>query len=135
VTNRTSERYACANGSPGRARRFCVATLRRSFGDDTRSEVIADAELIVSELITNAIDAHCGEAQLTLTVDDDTVRIEVEDDGTGLPHLADARPTDLRGRGLVIVAALSTRWGYEKLTRGKLVWAELAARSIALTSA
>jgi signal transduction histidine kinase len=97
--------------------------------------VIADAELIVSELITNAIDAHCGNAQLTLTVDDDTVRIEVEDDATGLPHLRKARPTDRRGRGLAIVAALSSRWGYDKLSGGKRVWAELAARRIALTSA
>jgi signal transduction histidine kinase len=97
--------------------------------------VVDDAELIVSELVTNAIDADCGGAQLTVTVEAGVVRIEVEDDASGLPQPADAGSNDERGRGLAIVAALSTRWGYERLGRGKRVWAELAARQGSLSPA
>jgi anti-sigma regulatory factor (Ser/Thr protein kinase) len=129
VRSRTTERYACGKGSPSHARRFCSDVLQRALGDNSHSrEVIDDAELIVSELVTNAIDADCGGAELTVTVEDGRVRIEVDDDAHGLPQPAPARPSDDRGRGLAIVAALSTRWGYEKKARGKLVWAELSAR-------
>jgi signal transduction histidine kinase len=134
VTNPTSERYECAKGSPGRARRFCSDVLRRSLGDNARSrEVIDDAELVVSELMTNAIDADCGDAQLTVTVGTDGgVLIEVEDDAHGLPRQAVVASSSERGRGLALVAALSTRWGYEKKARGKRVWVELPARRTAL---
>jgi two-component sensor histidine kinase len=111
--------------------------LRRSLGDNSRSrEVIDDAELVVSELMTNAIDADCGDAELTVTVaTDGAVRIEVEDDALGLPQEAVVPLSAPRGRGLALVAALSTRWGYEKKPRGKRVWAELPARRAALSSA
>jgi anti-sigma regulatory factor (Ser/Thr protein kinase) len=137
VTNPTSERYECVKGSPGRARRFCSDVLRRSLGDNSRSrEVIDDAELVVSELVTNAIDAECSDARLTVTVETDGgVRIEVEDDARGLPRHAVVSSSVERGRGLTLVAALSTRWGYEKLARGKRVWAELPARRGALSPA
>jgi anti-sigma regulatory factor (Ser/Thr protein kinase) len=137
VTNRTSERYECDKGSPGRARRFCSEVLRRALGDNSRSrQVIDDAELVVSELITNAIDADCGGAELTVTVaTDGAVRIEVVDDALGLPQEAVVPSSAQRGRGLALVAALSTRWGYEKRLRGKRVWAELPARRAGLTSA
>jgi anti-sigma regulatory factor (Ser/Thr protein kinase) len=137
VTNRTSEHYECGKGSPGRARRFCREVLRRSLGDDSRSrEVIDDAELVVSELMTNAIDADCGDAELTVTVaTDGAVRIEVEDDALGLPQEAVVPSIAQRGRGLALVAALSIRWGYEEKRRGKRVWAELPARRAALSPA
>lgn len=137
MSKRTSERYECVKGSPARARRFCSDVLRRSLGDNSRSrEVIDDAELIVSELVTNAIDAKCGDARLTVTVETDgAVRIEVEDDAGGIPRRGVVDASVERGRGLALVAALSSRWGYEKQSRGKRVWAELAARRGALSPA
>ena len=63
------------------------------------------------------------------------MRIEVVDDALGLPQAAVVPASAQRGRGLALVAALSSRWGYEKKPRGKRVWAELPARRAGLTSA
>ncbi len=84
------------------------------------------AELITSELLTNAV-VHVG-ARCTLAVGvrRDVIRIEVIDHS---PHMA-SPPTGTEdsehGRGLFIVAALSTAWGIDPMPQGKAVWAELA---------
>lgn len=88
--------------------------------------LIADAEIIVSELITNAINADCELAELKLSARSDCVRIEVHDDGVGMPELQSPGIADRHGRGLLIVAALATDWGVERAPEGKRVWAELA---------
>lgn len=66
---------------------------------------------------------------------DGAVRVEVEDDALGLPQPAVVPSSSQRGRGLALVAALSTRWGYEQKPQGKRVWAELPARRPALSPA
>lgn len=90
--------------------------------------VIADAEIIVSELLTNAINAQCDLAELRLSARQDCVRIEVHDDGTGMPELQYPGIADQHGRGLLIVSALASKWGVEPSSDGKRVWAELAFR-------
>jgi len=90
--------------------------------------VIADAEIIVSELLTNAINAQCRLAELRLSARHDCVRIEVHDDGVGMPELQNPGIADQHGRGLLIVSALATNWGVERSSGGKRVWAELAFR-------
>lgn len=89
-------------------------------------DVIANAEMIVSELLTNAVNARCSGTEVMLSARDGRVRIEVHDDADGLPELQQPAITDQRGRGLLIVSALSTDWGVECSARGKRVWAELA---------
>jgi anti-sigma regulatory factor (Ser/Thr protein kinase) len=92
----------------------------------------ADAELIVSELITNAIDASVvlpepPPVALRLLVTTTSLMIEAWDHS---PLDLEPRPTaadDECGRGLTVVAALSTRWGCERTGyRHKVVWAEIA---------
>ncbi|MFD7485334.1 ATP-binding protein [Streptomyces mirabilis] len=89
--------------------------------------------LLVAELAANAV-TH-GRVQgrgfrLTLTVEvSDTLRIEVTDPRGDRPPLAgrSASPIDERGRGMLLVEALATRWGTEPWPpSGKVVWAEIA---------
>ena len=84
------------------------------------------AQLVVSELVTNAITHAASDCQLRLLRSTTTVRVEVVDGGAGTP---DPGPSDLvgeSGRGMHIVTVLSRAWGTEELAQGgKVVWAEL----------
>ncbi|MGY0490826.1 SpoIIE family protein phosphatase [Streptomyces sp. WG-D5] len=91
---------------------------------------IADtAELIVSELVGNAVrHARGGPVQLRL-VRSGTLLCEVEDTEHALPMLLNAGPGDEFGRGLRVVARLSRAWGASRTAQGKTVWFELTASS------
>ena len=106
----------------GRARRFTTAAL-----SDAPADVVEDARLVVTELVTNAL-LH-GEAPVSVRalVLDGVYRLEVEDAGRQLP-LVPARSEDaMTGRGLALVSALASRWGVEPGEHGgKVVYAELA---------
>ncbi|WP_432000520.1 SpoIIE family protein phosphatase [Streptomyces sioyaensis] len=80
-------------------------------------------ELVVSELVTNAIRYAVGSVQLRLTRDRILV-CEVSDGSNSQPRLCRARSTDEGGRGLFLVAQLTTRWGCRYGPRGKTIWAE-----------
>lgn len=87
--------------------------------------ISADAQLVVSELVTNAV-VHAGVAlELRLTFGD-TLRLEVVDPATATPQPRSAEPTDTSGRGLAVVAALSVAWGITPHPAGQVVWAELS---------
>ncbi|MFF3940655.1 SpoIIE family protein phosphatase [Streptomyces phaeofaciens] len=80
-------------------------------------------ELIVSELVTNAI-LH-GEPPVRLRlIHDRTLICEVTDAGSTAPHMRRARTFDEGGRGLLLVAQLSRRWGTRPHPQGKTIWAE-----------
>ncbi|MEU6368677.1 SpoIIE family protein phosphatase [Streptomyces sp. NPDC046931] len=82
------------------------------------------AELVVSELVTNAI--RYGSPPVHLRLIRDTALIcEVGDASSTAPHLRRARLSDEGGRGLLIVAQLSRRWGSRHTRFGKTIWAEL----------
>lgn len=83
------------------------------------------AELVVSELVTNAIRYGGDPVQLRL-IREDTLICEVSDGGSTAPHLRRARMFDEGGRGLFIVAQLAERWGTRQRPGGKTIWAELA---------
>ncbi|MEU6602840.1 ATP-binding SpoIIE family protein phosphatase [Streptomyces flaveolus] len=80
-------------------------------------------ELIVSELVTNAIRYAGGSVGLRL-IHDTTLICEVTDPSNTQPRLRRARTTDEGGRGLFLVAQLSSRWGSRYGRSGKTVWAE-----------
>ncbi|MFF8399736.1 SpoIIE family protein phosphatase [Streptomyces sp. NPDC016172] len=80
-------------------------------------------ELIVSELVTNAIRHAEPPVQLRL-IHDTTLICEVSDGGTTAPHLRRARTYDEGGRGLLLVAQLTERWGTRQSATGKTIWAE-----------
>lgn len=95
-------------------------------------ELIADVQIVVSELTTNAVDASAALAErppvrLVLAMTSSSVVVEVWDQSPLDPELHEPGENDECGRGLTLVAALSTRWGFERTGyRRKVVWAECA---------
>ncbi|MFE9970061.1 SpoIIE family protein phosphatase [Streptomyces hirsutus] len=86
---------------------------------------VANVELMVGELVTNAVrHAHARPVALRL-VRGDTLLCEVEDDDHELPTLLSAGPTDESGRGLRVVSRLAREWGTSRTGSGKSVWFEL----------
>ncbi|MGW3956550.1 SpoIIE family protein phosphatase [Streptomyces sp. NPDC004752] len=81
-------------------------------------------ELVISELVTNAL--RYGKPPVQLRLIRDTVLIcEVSDTSSTAPHLQRARTFDEGGRGLLIVAQLTRRWGSRQTPTGKTIWAEI----------
>ncbi|MFJ3982305.1 SpoIIE family protein phosphatase [Streptomyces fungicidicus] len=105
----------------GRAR----AVVREQLHEWGLPKLADGAELMVSELVTNAVrHAHARPVALRL-VRGDTLLCEVEDDDHELPTLIDARPADESGRGLRVVSTLARQWGANRTAAGKSVWFEL----------
>ncbi|WP_326812644.1 SpoIIE family protein phosphatase [Streptomyces scopuliridis] len=88
-------------------------------------ELTFTTELVISELFTNAILHAEGPVQLRL-IRDRALTCEVSDTSTTAPHLRRARVYDEGGRGLLLVAQLTDRWGTRQIPSGKAIWAELA---------
>ncbi|WP_062206772.1 SpoIIE family protein phosphatase [Streptomyces sp. NBRC 109706] len=89
------------------------------------AEAAFTTELVVSELVTNAIRHADGPIQLRLIRERGLI-CEVSDSTSTSPHLRRARAFDESGRGLFIVARLTERWGTRHRAGGKTIWAELA---------
>jgi serine phosphatase RsbU (regulator of sigma subunit)/anti-sigma regulatory factor (Ser/Thr protein kinase) len=104
------------------ARRFTVSEL-----SGLPEGVVSDAELVVAELVTNAVLHGAPPVTVRLYRHGDGVRVEVQDQGPRPPlRIRDAGEA-MTGRGLALVAALSRAWGAEQQDPGKVVWAELPA--------
>jgi hypothetical protein len=103
-----------------RARRF----VRSSLAGEP-AHLISNAELVVSELVTNA-SLHAEPPIVVRLFLQGGVRIEIEDHGPGLPILSRPNVDSMTGRGLSLVDAVTSRWGVEPASLGrKVVWAEL----------
>ncbi|MFI6354620.1 ATP-binding protein [Streptomyces sp. NPDC050743] len=81
-------------------------------------------QLIVSELVTNAVRHSTGPIGLRL-IQHQALTCEVFDADVSCPRLRHPRPTDENGRGLFLVSQLSARWGTRPVSEGKVVWAEI----------
>jgi serine phosphatase RsbU (regulator of sigma subunit)/anti-sigma regulatory factor (Ser/Thr protein kinase) len=107
-----------------RARRL----VRRQLADWGLPAVAGTAELLVSEIVTNAVrHAPGGPVELRL-VRADALLCEVTDTGQELPVLLDAGPADEAGRGLAVLSRLAHAWGTSRSRGtgpGKTVWFEL----------
>ncbi|MEU4090876.1 SpoIIE family protein phosphatase [Streptomyces sp. NPDC026673] len=86
-------------------------------------ELRTTTELVVSELVTNAIRHASGPIRLRL-IRQSVFICEVYDGSNTVPRLRHARTTDEGGRGLFLVAQLTRRWGTRYTADGKLIWAE-----------
>ncbi|MFD9463061.1 SpoIIE family protein phosphatase [Streptomyces sp. NPDC060027] len=86
-------------------------------------ELVTTTELIVSELVTNAIRYAEPPIRLRL-LRDSRLTCEVADASSSAPRLRHARSTDEGGRGLFLVAQLTHRWGARHTPEGKIIWAE-----------
>ncbi|MEU1530784.1 SpoIIE family protein phosphatase [Streptomyces fagopyri] len=106
--------------SVGRAREYARTQLT---GWDLEP-LVDTTELLVSELVTNALRYGEGEIRLRLLLDR-TLVCEVWDAGLVQPRRRRARDTDEGGRGLQLVGLLSAAWGSRRTPRGKTVWFEL----------
>ncbi|MEU6775034.1 SpoIIE family protein phosphatase [Streptomyces sp. NPDC046759] len=82
-------------------------------------------ELIVSELVTNAITHACGPISLRL-IHERALICEVSDASNTSPHLRRAHSTDEGGRGLFLIAQVAQRWGTRYTATGKTIWTEQA---------
>jgi len=105
------------------ARRVATAQLEEWGLDD----FVFVTELVVSELVTNALRYGAEPVQLRL-IYDRTLICEVSDGNSTSPHLRRARIFDEGGRGLLLVAQLTTNWGTRHTATGKTIWTEQALR-------
>ncbi|MGW1874519.1 SpoIIE family protein phosphatase [Streptomyces sp. NPDC001975] len=106
--------------SVGRAREYARGQLI-TWGLEP---LVDTTELLVSELVTNALRYGEGEIRVRLLLDR-TLVCEVWDSGLVQPRRRRARDTDEGGRGLQLVGLLSAAWGSRRTPRGKTVWFEL----------
>ncbi|GGN51961.1 hypothetical protein GCM10012285_42550 [Streptomyces kronopolitis] len=107
----------------GEARRAAAARL----AEWDLEELGFSTELIVSELVTNAIRHATGPISLRM-IRARALICEVSDTGSTAPHLRHARTTDEGGRGLFLIARVAQRWGTRHTSQGKIIWAELPLR-------
>ncbi|WP_197085238.1 SpoIIE family protein phosphatase [Saccharothrix sp. ST-888] len=101
------------------------AAATRKLGDWGLEEVAFAAELLLSELVTNAIRYGAEPIRVRL-IHDRTLICEVSDASSTVPHLRHAASTDEGGRGLFLVAQLAQSWGTRYTAGGKVIWAECA---------
>jgi serine phosphatase RsbU (regulator of sigma subunit)/anti-sigma regulatory factor (Ser/Thr protein kinase) len=115
-----------------------VADARTLATDQLRAWGLARAEstteLVVSELVTNAIRHGAPPIQLRL-IRDDMLVCEVTDASSTAPHLKRSRTLDEDGRGLLLVCELTQSWGTRQTTSGKTIWCQQVLSDPLLESA
>lgn len=89
-----------------------------------QEDVLDTAELLVSELATNALLHSASRFRVTLSAAHGVLRCEVEDAGRRTPRVLDAGSSE-SGRGMFLVNALARRWGCHQDGERKTVWFEL----------
>jgi hypothetical protein len=116
-----------AHGVPAARARAAVRRMLDAWGLSQHAD---DVLLVTTELIENVAQHTDDGCELRLAVLPDAILVEVSDADPRLPVMRAHDPRRLGGRGLIIVAAIARRWGFEPTSRdghvGKVVWAELA---------
>lgn len=107
--------------APRQAREFSSEVLHE-WGLDDQVDLVM---LLVSELVTNSVRYTSGDITLRLRKDESGLYVEVLDGDDHLPRIE--RPEELgeRGRGLLLINALSQEWGAQTHDHGKSVWLRL----------
>lgn len=121
--------FASLPSTPRWARALARDTLRGWALED----VVDTVELLLSELVTNAVKAGepDGVVRVWIRATCDRVRIEVADGCAGRPHVDDPGPDTEGGRGLLLVSSISADWGSYPVpfpsgrATGKVVWCEI----------
>ncbi|MDT4926831.1 MAG: hypothetical protein QOG01_4544 [Pseudonocardiales bacterium] len=121
----TQREFAGDATSPAAARTFAKAALTDLLDRSVPPVLCDDLELIVSELVTNAVRAGSPTVVVSVGTQDGRILVRVTDEAEGWPEQREATTHDIGGRGLPLVSALSETWGVRKADTGKVVWAEL----------
>jgi serine phosphatase RsbU (regulator of sigma subunit)/anti-sigma regulatory factor (Ser/Thr protein kinase) len=87
-------------------------------------DLIDSSELLVSELVTNAIKYAKGEVSLRLILEPDSLVCEVHDSSPALPRVLQVDKDAENGRGLHVVSQVAAKWGMRRTATGKVVWCE-----------
>jgi anti-sigma regulatory factor (Ser/Thr protein kinase) len=108
--------------TPAEARRWISATA----GEKLDDAVIVALHVIATELVANAIAHGRGHIELCFAIQDGRARIEVTDEATDcavvrIPPVADG----VGGRGLRLVEGYASRWGCQRFSDHKMVWADV----------
>jgi anti-sigma regulatory factor (Ser/Thr protein kinase) len=104
--------------SVGRARRFVAEQLAEIGVPDPGTA----AELVVSELVTNAMIHARTYITVRVLPAAESARVEVVDGSTAMPGLRVASPLSDSGRGLMLVEHFARAWGIDRTEAGKVVW-------------
>ena len=115
------ERFPSDVQSAGAARRFASKVLATWGCEDLEDAV----QLLVSELVTNAVIHAHTDVEVVLRQRPDRVRVEVIDTAPEYVHRRDAATEDQSGRGMALTEALAVAWGIDTLVAGKAVWFEV----------
>ena len=114
-----------------RARQFVRQTLAGAPGEQRD-----DVELVVAELVTNAVLHGAPPVTLRLRQESEAVRVEVHDTGRQRPIAMRGGVDAMTGRGLALVGSISRDWGVDSTDDGgKVVWAEVPANGTGLAAA
>jgi len=114
--------FPCRREAVTAARHF----VREAMAEQPR-ETIDAAELMTSELASNCIRHAQSDFELVVRTGRE-IRIELHDHGDGSPTVLSPTPRQVTGRGLLIVAAMSSDWGVIPTPTGKQVWFTLPSR-------
>jgi anti-sigma regulatory factor (Ser/Thr protein kinase) len=118
-----SQAFAASAAAVRAARLFAAATVE-SWGVES-----AEIETVVGELAANAYTHARTPFTVSLNCADKRISVEVADRSAQKPVLTVGPPDSLRGRGLLMVDAISSAWGTRETQGGKIVWAEVDARA------
>lgn len=121
-------RRLLSTGLPWRADSVAEARTRvRATAREQRlpAECVRAAALLASELVSNALEHGAPPLRLQLLATGTGVRLEVEDASPRSPVVLAVPATAATGRGLTIVAAVSSAWGHYSTDSGKCVWCDI----------
>jgi anti-sigma regulatory factor (Ser/Thr protein kinase) len=113
----------CSPDSAAHARRHVTAVCQQSAQD----QLCPAVQLVTTELVANAVRHARTGVRLSVRPTTTGMLVEVADDSPRMPERRDPGLFDESGRGLWLVDAMAARWGVERESPGKRVWAELTA--------
>ena len=111
--------------SASRARDF----VRGHLAEHGLAHLTDEIQLVVSELVTNALRHGEGPTVLRAALTATVVQLSVTDSGDGVPRMLPPEPGRVGGLGLVVVDRVTSEWGVASFPGGKTVWALLARPS------
>uniref|UniRef100_UPI004040218B ATP-binding protein n=1 Tax=Streptomyces sp. SS7 TaxID=3108485 RepID=UPI004040218B len=121
--------YPTVPASAALAREDCRTFLGQWADSAACKSVSEDLTLITSELVTNAVEHARGPVGYVIQRYGDTFRVEVRDRGSEeIPSVQSVGDSAEGGRGLLLVEAMSHKWGVRTEVLGVTVWAEVEAQ-------